>query len=196
MRDDISYSQYTDTTALLNYSFQNFYKTNISDTALGTPLESKGLFPIIHTPFSNNKEVSVFLGDNSDIILPNGLNTTDITSSISYENKDVTKIAEINYTYHNHFLGKVSLNSKSNLKSKGLLPEEKVANVSKIPETKNTFTINIKIIFIVILIIIAMIGLLYFGRYFLYNYHIERNNKISNKNKSYRKRKNNSDYKF
>lgn len=195
MRDEISYSQYTDTTTLLNYAFQNFYKSNISDTALGTPLESKGLFPITRTPFSDNK-VSVFLGDNSDIILPNDLKISDITSSVSYDTDDTKKIAEINYTYNQHFLGKVSLNSKTSPTSNGLLASDKNANVSELPETQKSLTINVKNIFIVILLIIAIMGLLSFARYFIYNYHFERKNKLYRKNRSYKKRKKNSNLKF
>lgn len=168
MRDDVSNSHYVDTTTLLNYTFQNFYKSDISGNALGSQIKNNGLFPIERTPFASNN-FSIYLGENTSIILPNGADSADTSSNITYLENKPGKIADINYTYQEHFLGKVTI-----CYDPALLTKKSGSSSSSDSSTQdkdvNFFKINIKIIGFIILGIVVLWILLFLLRYIFNNY--------------------------
>lgn len=168
MRDDVSNSHYIDTTTLLNYTFQNFYKADISGNALGSQIKNNGLFPVERTPFASNT-FSIFLGENTSIILPNGADSADTTASITYLENKPGKIADISYTYQEHFLGKVTICYDPTILTKKVNTTSSSDSTSQDKDV-NFFKINIKIIGFILLGFVILGLLLFLLRYILNNY--------------------------
>ena len=49
------------------------------------------------------------LNSNDYIVLPNTLTVENLTSTVSYDNKNESSVACINYYYQNHLLGKINV---------------------------------------------------------------------------------------
>ena len=108
MLADESPNQYTDTIALFNYGFGNFERINVSQTETRFQIDNAGFFYSSHDIFGSSKPI-LSLNTQDYIILPKSAAFTDAISSISYGTGEEHSAALISYTYHDWFVGSVSV---------------------------------------------------------------------------------------
>ncbi|MCM1542215.1 MAG: D-alanyl-D-alanine carboxypeptidase [Blautia sp.] len=108
MKDEAPY-QYEDTIALFNYGFSNFEKVNVSQTETKYNIDNTGLFYSGNDIFGNSQPI-LSLNKNDYVILPKTTSFNELDSAISYETQNENQAAVITYTYHDVYIGSVSLN--------------------------------------------------------------------------------------
>lgn len=108
MKDDVSKDQYLDTTALLDYGFNNFKKIPVSEHELGLQLSSEGFFPIRNNPLTKDAG-KIMLDTSSELVIPNQSTVTDIASAISFTEQSQNEIAVVTCRLDEHFVGNVSI---------------------------------------------------------------------------------------
>lgn len=101
-------SQYTDTIALFNYGFGNFERLNVSKTETRFQIDNAGFFYSSHDIFGNSKPI-LSLNTADCIVLPKTASFADAVYSISYDTEEENTAAVITYTYHDWFVGSVSV---------------------------------------------------------------------------------------
>ncbi len=111
---DESPCHYEDTITLFNYGFGNFEKTNISRTETKYNIESSGFYSD-NDIFGNSKPI-LSLNQDDCIILPKTVDFEDTDSEISYSTGNTNQVAVINYSYHDVFIGSVSVDLAANEK--------------------------------------------------------------------------------
>lgn len=152
LHDDEMYAQYVDTTNLFNYCFQNFKKVALSKTDLGLNFNSNGFFPLEHTPFIL-QESKIILDETATLVMPNAIDTSALTFSVSYDGLSENTVAEIQYNYNGHLLGNVPILYEEPENAEGVLQTTTAPSVT---ESKSFFRINLRIIVYVILCIAAL----------------------------------------
>lgn len=105
---DESPDQYTDTIALFNYGFGNFERINVSQAESRFQIDNAGFFYSNHDIFGSSKPI-LSLNTEDCIVLPKSASFADAVSSISYDTQEYHRAALISYTYHNWFVGSVSV---------------------------------------------------------------------------------------
>ncbi len=101
-------NQYTDTIALFNYGFGNFERINVSQTETRFQIDNAGFFYSSHDIFGSSKPI-LSLNTQDYIVLPKSAAFADAVSSISYGTGEEHRAALISYTYHDWFVGSVSV---------------------------------------------------------------------------------------
>lgn len=110
-----------DSTAILNYGFENFQKLNISQYETKFNFSAEGLFQSSSSIFeSSHPEIEV----NKDgiIILPKGMEFSEAQAQVSFSDSQGNEgggkaFAEVSYTYNGHFVGGTTLDIISPAKS-------------------------------------------------------------------------------
>ncbi|MBD5537412.1 MAG: D-alanyl-D-alanine carboxypeptidase [Lachnospiraceae bacterium] len=105
---DESPNQYTDTIALFNYGFGNFERLNVSKTETRFQIDSAGFFYSSHDIFGSSKPI-LSLNTADCIILPKTASFADAVYTISYDTGKENTAAVITYTYHDWYIGSVSV---------------------------------------------------------------------------------------
>lgn len=158
MKDETPY-QYEDTIALFNYGFNNFDKVNVSQAETKYNIDNTGLFYSGNDIFGSSQPI-LSLNRNDYVILPKTTSFAALDSVISYETQSENQAAVITYTYHDVYIGSVSLNFAGNRKDTSSLfnaPEE------ELPEEKSDSFIFINIIKVLrILAAVGVIGIVAF----------------------------------
>ncbi len=101
-------NQFTDTIELFNYGFDNFYSVNIADNDTHYSIDTSNFFSTDSNFFGNSKP---FLEIDPDayIVLPDNVEFSEVSSSISYDNLDTDEISRIYYTIQGISVGYASL---------------------------------------------------------------------------------------
>ncbi len=107
LKDESPY-QYEDTIALFDYGFNNFDKVNVSESETKYNIDNTGFFYSDKDIFGNSEPI-LALNNDACIILPKTTTFADLTSEISYDTKSESQAALITYSYHDMFLGVVSV---------------------------------------------------------------------------------------
>lgn len=158
MKDESPY-QYEDTIALFNYGFNNFDKVNVSQTETKYNIDNTGLFYSGNDIFGSSQPI-LSLNKNDYVILPKTTSFDQLDSEISYETQNKNQAAVITYTYHDVYIGSVSLNFAVDQEDTSYLfntPED------EIPEQKGSSFIFINIVkVLVVLIGIGVLGIVAF----------------------------------
>ncbi len=154
MRDEAPY-QYEDTIALFNYGFNNFDKVNVSQSETKYNIDNTGLSYSGNDIFGNSHPI-LTLNKNDYVILPKTTSFSELDSVISYETQSENQAAVITYTYHDVYIGSVSLNFAEDQEDTSSLfntPED-------VPEKQDSSFIFINIVKILgILIAVGVIGI-------------------------------------
>jgi len=152
MKDESPY-QYEDTIALFDYGFNNFDKVNVAQTETKYNIDSTGLFYSGNDIFGNSQPI-LSLNKDDYIILPKTASFNDLDSTISYETENPNQAAIITYTYHDVYIGAVSLNFAEN--------QENTSPISGVPEQDGKAEQEKKssVVFINIIKILAALGAL------------------------------------
>lgn len=158
-------NQFTDTVELFDYGFQNFQVLNVSENEQKYNIESSGFLQIGNDVFGNSKPL-LSIDTDSYVIIPNMVTFADLDSTIDYSQTDGTRIAEIEYSYHDVYVGKAYLNLIADSVASYEFDSEMTAadiSVEKAEPSedetgpKDTIFINIKKVLIAILILAAVV---------------------------------------
>lgn len=156
--------QFTDTVELFDYGFQNFQVLNVSENEQKYHIESTGFLQIGNDVFGNSTPL-LSIDTDSYVIIPNMVTFQDLDSTIDYEESDGNHIAEIEYSYHDMYVGKAYLNlatdnaSNYEFDTNMTTTDVSVEKVESDAEesTQDTVFINIKKVLLVVLILAAII---------------------------------------
>lgn len=111
MRSD-SIHIYNDSTALLNYGFENFTKLNISEHETKFSLNNSGFFEAANSIFESSYP-QISLNTEGIVVLPTGADFAEAEAEVEFRNgeseEDENVMADIIYTWHGHFVGKTTL---------------------------------------------------------------------------------------
>ena len=101
-------AQFTDTIELFNYGFDNFYAAPVAENDTNYSIDTSGFFSSDTDFFGSSKPI-LHLDPDAYIIIPDTVDFSEITSSLTYENLEQDEIARIDYTFHNVAVGSASL---------------------------------------------------------------------------------------
>ena len=146
MKDEAPY-QYEDTIALFTYGFSNFEKVNVAQTETKYNIDNTGLFYSGNDIFGSSQSI-LSLNKNDYVILPKTASFQDLDSTISYETENENQAAVITYTYHDVYIGSVSLNFADNQETSANLfnTSEDEPDVAESTDTSFIFINIIKIL--------------------------------------------------
>ncbi|MBR6230144.1 MAG: D-alanyl-D-alanine carboxypeptidase [Eubacterium sp.] len=102
-------NQYTDTTKLLNYGFDNFRRVKITDDEISS-INTERLFTAF-SPFFNTETSSLYVEKNAGILLPKGKKLEDAEKTVEYypnethDENGKRVIGRIHYSYHDTEVG-------------------------------------------------------------------------------------------
>lgn len=113
MASDSTTTEYTDTSALLDYAFDNFSIYNISTSENQLLSEESPLFTQYSTVF-NADHAFLTTGENGYVVLPNYADLDDATKEVTYEAIDSVKegenvIGHVTYTYQGKTVGQTDI---------------------------------------------------------------------------------------
>jgi D-alanyl-D-alanine carboxypeptidase len=170
MRDE-NPQYYEDTIALFDYGFANFEKINISETETKYNIENSGSFYSDNDIFGSSKPI-LSLNKDDYIVLPKTADFSDTVSSISYDTDNETQVAVITYTYHDTFIGSVSVDLAVSNDSSYTFDSFGAADDAEAEkDTAPSFVfINIFKVLLLILAVAAAIGLILGIRHILVSY--------------------------
>ena len=100
-------AQFTDTIELFNYGFENFEAIYLNEIENQYSIDNH--FFTTDIDLLGSSKTILSLNKNDYIVLPHTLTINDLNSSVSYDNKDDSSVACINYFYKNHLLGKINV---------------------------------------------------------------------------------------
>lgn len=135
-------AQYTDTIELFNYGFENFSSFHLDEVTTQYSIDNHFFTTDIDLLGSSKTILSL---DKEDyIILPNTISFEELTSKVSYEDKDETSVACINYYYKNYLLGKIDVKLTVEEPLLFDFANQKDNNVTIVKtDTQNTIFINV-----------------------------------------------------
>lgn len=135
-------AQYTDTIELFNYGFENFSSFHLDEVTTQYSIDNHFFTTDIDLLGSSKTILSL---DKEDyIILPNTISFEELTSKVSYEDKDETSVACINYYYKNYLLGKIDVKLAVEESLLFDFANQKDNNVTIVKtDTQNTIFINV-----------------------------------------------------
>ena len=180
-----SVKQYTETTSLFEYCFQNFQAVAIGKT--GTEEEKNNGIMGNHDPF-------VKLDENARVVLPITADISDVDVSLVSDDIPSDVIAQLNYTYGGHLAGRVDI-----VLSNAKVEEDYFSDKDK-PSDVNVIEIKSSSILIALGIIAAIVAIVLLGKRLYDNYYVilhdmevkkqrrERFRPVSKKKKKWRKR--------
>ena len=100
-------AQYTDTIELFNYGFDNFNPVYLEE--VNNPYSIDNHFFTTDIDLLGNSKTILSLDKEDYVIVPNTISFEDLTSKVSYEDKNESSVACINYYYKNYLLGKIDV---------------------------------------------------------------------------------------
>ena len=180
-----SVKQYTETTSLFEYCFQNFQAVSVGNS--GTEEEKSTGIMGNHDPF-------VKLDENARVVLPITADISDVDVSLEGKDLPADVIAQLKYTYGGHVAGKVDI-VLSNAKV-----EENYFNGPEKPSDVNVIEIKPSYILIALGILIVVGAIILLGKRLYDNFYVilhdmevkkqrrERFRPVSRKRKKWRKK--------
>ncbi len=155
---------FTDTAALLDYA-NNFRKINISENENTFVVGNAYDFSVDSNELNPSASL-ISIDENSSVILPNNVAFTDALPSITLEENADGNKAYLTYEYAGQIVGKASITLEENIEEEFTFSEIE-SEEGEHTQGPNFITINLKIIFIVIAVILGIL-LLIFSIYKLY----------------------------
>lgn len=158
-------NQFTDTVELFDYGFHNFQILNISENEEKYNIESTGFLQIGNDIFGSSKPI-LSIDTDSYVIIPNTVSFQDLDSQIDYNQSGENRVAGIEYSYHDIFVGSAYLNLVTDNASSYEfdtsmtatdISVEKADTETKADQPHDTIFINIKKVLIVVLVLAAVI---------------------------------------
>lgn len=187
--------QFTDTTELFDYGFQNFQVLNVSENEAKFNIDNVTFFQADNDIFGSSKPI-LSIDTSSYVIVPNMADFSDLDSTINYEMTQDNHVAEINYTYNGTYVGSAYVNlaeyteSTFEFNTEPRIPDssvEKTGIASSADDEDSTIFINIKKVLLGILIFGTIIIFLFIIHAVITNRNNARRRKNRMERKKYRK---------
>ena len=155
---------FTDTAALLDYA-NNFHKINISQNEKTFVIGNAYDFSV-DTNDLNTSASLITIDAESNIIIPNTANFADTTASITFEEHTDGNKAYLTYEYAGQIVGKASIELEETAEQEFEFSETESGENTKLEGPKYV-TINLKVIFLILVILVGILLLVLFIRSFL-----------------------------
>ena len=141
-------AKYNDTKALFEYGFKNFYLCDASKEDMRYTFSQSGIFSNLNDDTSS---LSIFLKGDSQLILPRGVELSDLDAKLSYNKEsDNGNFAKVTYSYEGMKLGTAKLS----------LQKVDVKDTSMKIFDDNTIYINIWYVVILGVILVVAVAVL------------------------------------
>lgn len=154
-------NQFHDTVQLFNYGFTNFAVANISENETKYTIESSAFFQTSYDVFGSSKPI-LSLNPDSYLILPKTVNFNELESKISYHTASENEVAQINYYYHNTYVGTATVDSAGDDRSSYYF-DSSISDGSQNADTasdERIIFVNIKVVLLCVLAAAAVIILI------------------------------------
>ncbi len=195
-------SQFTDTIELFDYGFHNFQLMNISEHEDKYQIEPSGFLQTGNDIFGSSKPI-LTIDHNSSVIIPNTVSFDDLDSTIDYNVSDENRIAQIEYSYNDTYVGSAYLELAAdnasnyefdtNLETTNI-SVEKSDEESAGPDQNNIIFINVKKVLIIVLSTAFIMIVLFILRAFTINNRNARRRQNRVKRKQHRRERIRSDF--
>ena len=195
-------SQFTDTIELFDYGFHNFQLMNISEHEDKYQIEPSGFLQTGNDIFGSSKPI-LTIDNNSSVIIPNTVSFDDLDSTIDYNVSDENRIAQIEYSYNDTYVGSAYLELAAdnasnyefdtNLETTNI-SVEKSDEESAGPDQNNIIFINVKKVLIIVLSTAFIMIVLFILRAFTINNRNARRRQNRVKRKQQRRERIRSDF--
>lgn len=194
---DNSPDQFDDTVKLFDYGFSNFMILNVAENETKYSIKSNNFFPTNTDILGNTKQI-LELNEDNYIIMPKNLTMDELTSKIKYLDNSEDEVAQIEYSYHDAFLGYGSLNVIKETHNTTSAFDPSLTEEDIVEEVVENPPIFINIINIgVMMLAIAILGIIVSTIVSVcINYNFLDNLKTKRRNKSRRRRKDKGGLKF
>lgn len=158
-------SQWTDSTNLFNYAFDNFQLFNIANNE--TSYDNS---EAIEVGTLNHNKAFVEIDDEACVVLPKTTEFADAASQITYDANDKDVVGTITYTYAGKVVGSADI-VRTGVEVQGFIfdNEDDASN-------ETTVRINPITIVFVILGLLILLLVIFFAKQFIDNYYIIRHN--------------------
>lgn len=174
---------FTDTAALLDYA-NNFQKLNISENEQTFVIGNAYDFSIESDDLNTSASL-ISIDENSHVILPNTVSFSDIVPSITFEEHTDGNKAYLTYEYAGQIVGKASISLEEQNEEEFNFSETESSGKNDTTKGPKFITINLKIIFIVVAVIAAIL----FGTLFICRLYQKNRAKIRKAINIYQKRR-------
>lgn len=135
-------AQFTDTIELFNYGFDNFEALHLNEVNNQYSIDNH--FFTTDVDLLGSSKTILSLNKNDYIVLPNTISFEDLTSNVTYDNKNESSIACINYYYKNYLLGKINVELAVDEPAVFDFGNQKSTTLNIVEtETQNTIFINV-----------------------------------------------------
>ena len=178
---------YNDTKLLLDYGFNNFSLSNVSENETNFSFNNTTSYSNLDTVFGTNTPL-IELSTDGDVILQNGVSLADCKSELDFSEpseQNDNKIARINYYYNNVNVGGTSLVLNSNEESFSFGPTKENSSDNK--KKSDSININVWILLAVIVIIIAIILIIKYTKA-IQNFNRKRRRRLRKRRRAAHKR--------
>ena len=101
-------SQFTDTIELFNYGFENFYALSVVENDTTYTIDTSNFFSTDTDFFGSSKPI-LELDPDDYIVLPENIEFSETTSSLSYDQLKSNEIARIDYKFNDIPVGSASI---------------------------------------------------------------------------------------
>ncbi len=172
--------QFYDTVKLFDYGFTNFMTANVSENETKYSIQNSNFFNTSNDIFGNSKPI-LALNTDSYLIMPKSVSFDDLDSEISYETTGEDTVAEINYFYHDAYLGTATVDFVREMPASYEFSQNTEALSETGSEESQVIIVNIKVILIVTLIIAAILIVIFIIRSIIDNYSFLNNRGVVKK---------------
>ena len=184
-------NQFTDTVELFDYAFHNFQVMNISENEDKYNMESTGFLQTGNDIFGSSKPI-LSVDPDGYVIVPNTTTFDELDSTIIYSSDDSEHIAQIEYTYHDTYIGSAYIELASNEASvydfdRSMTTATDTDNQTDDNASTDTIFINVKAVLIGILIFAAVVIVIFIAKALLFHKQKSRRRNNRLKRKKYRK---------
>lgn len=168
-------SQFTDTITLFDYGFNQFSLMNASENDTKYVIDTSDFFQSDLDVFGSSKQF-ISLDSDAQIVVPNTLSFSDLSSTLTYHSDQEGVIASIDYSYEGKAMGSCHV-----LLDEGSQAQELVFDTLPLPNETDekqeevagvsTVVINLKPIFIAVLCILVLVVLILILKKVSKSYH-------------------------
>jgi len=161
--------QFTDTIELFNYGFDNFYTASVAENDTNYAIDTSNFFSTDTDFFGSSKPI-LEIDPNDYIVIPENVDFSEITSTLTYDNLDDSEIARINYSFSNIPLGSASLIPvQDKVVTFDFGTKQQIVAPQTLEEEQDTVYINVKNVIIAVIAIALLFIVLFMLRSMIVN---------------------------
>ena len=161
--------QFTDTIELFNYGFDNFYTASVAENDTNYAIDTSNFFSTDTDFFGSSKPI-LEIDPNDYIVIPENVDFSEITSTLTYDNLDDSEIARINYSFSNIPLGSASLIPvQDKVITFDFGTKQQIVAPQTLEEEQDTVYINVKNVIIAVIAIALLFIVLFMLRSMIVN---------------------------